>query len=478
MAVVPVILSGGSGTRLWPLSRKSYPKQYLKLVDGKTLFENTLERIKTLPNAVEPILVCNQDHRFLSAEQVRNADMTAAAIILEPFGRNTAPAVACAALEALKRDEQAILLVLPADHLIQDVDAFHQAVALGATQAVDGKLVTFGIVPTKPETGYGYIKRGDALADTDTPVFKVDRFVEKPQRETAEAYLNSGDYYWNSGMFLFRADRYLEILNKFTPEMVSACQKAMDDAQQDLDFLRLDEHAFAACPSDSIDYAVMEKTDSGVVVPLSANWNDIGAWSALWEVGDQDDDGNVTKGDVIAKDSRGCYIHGSDRLVATVGLQDHIVVDTADAIFIAPRDRAQDVKMVVKELETLQRSEPLHHSRVYRPWGSYETLALDDRFQVKRIVVNPGGVLSLQKHHHRAEHWIVVSGTAIVTRGEDELMLTEDQSTYIPLGTVHRLENPGKIPLTLIEVQTGSYLGEDDIVRLDDQYGRAPADKK
>jgi mannose-1-phosphate guanylyltransferase/mannose-6-phosphate isomerase len=473
--MIPVILSGGSGTRLWPLSRELYPKQFLPLSGTSTMLQATLARLAGLPDLDAPLVVCNEEHRFLVAEQLRQMGIQKQSIILEPVGRNTAPAVALAALQALKADKDAILLVLPADHVISDIEAFQSAVSQGLDAARDGALVTFGIVPTGPETGYGYIKSGpaaNARGSKKSVIYPIDAFVEKPDQATAIGYVASGDYFWNSGMFLFRADRYLAELEKHAPDILAACRLASEGGARDKDFVRLQRDAFVASPSDSIDYAVMEKTDNAVVVPLDAGWNDVGSWSSLRDVCDADESGNVVLGDVLAEDTRNSYVRAENRLVATLGLEDHIVVETADAVLVAHRDKVQDVKKIVERLKALGREEPLNHRRVYRPWGSYEGIAISDRFQVKRIIVNPGASLSLQMHHHRAEHWIVVRGTARVVRGDESFILSEDQSTYIPLGTRHRLENPGVIPLELIEVQTGSYLGEDDIVRFDDVYGR------
>lgn len=465
--IVPVILSGGSGTRLWPLSRKYYPKQFIPLTGERTLFQYTLERLGELARQAPVLVVCNHEHRFMVAEQLRGSGQ--ARILLEPVGRNTAPAVAAGALEALKEDEGAILLVLPADHVIQDQAAFLAAVAQGREAAESGGLVTFGIVPTRPETGYGYIR----AAKAEGVARPVERFVEKPDLETAREYVESGEYFWNSGMFMFRADRYLAELEEFEPAMLAACRAACAGAGRDLDFIRLDAKAFAASPSNSIDYAVMERTRSAVVVPLEAGWSDVGSWDALQELGPADERGNVAIGDVLADGSTNCYLRAESRLLATVGLHDHVVVETPDAVLVADRSRVQDVKALVDRLRREGRSECDFHRRVLRPWGSYEGIASAERFQVKRIIVEPGHRLSLQMHHHRAEHWVVVRGTARVYRGEESFLLSEDQSAYIPLGTVHRLENPGVIPLELIEVQTGSYLGEDDIVRYEDTYGRA-----
>ena len=467
--VQPVILAGGSGTRLWPLSRQHYAKQYLALGGGKTLLQETAERLENLPHAA-PLIVCNEETRFLAAEQMRQIGLESAKILLEPAGRNTAPAIALAAFEAVSDGTDPVLLVMPADHKVENVNVFAKAVERGTALSADGHLVTFGIVPLSPGTGYGYIKSGSEIGGSDT--FAVDKFVEKPDEATATDYLAQGGYYWNSGIFMFRASRYLEELQKFRPDILKACQDAFAGKAEDLDFLRFDEALFLACPDESIDYAVMEHTDASVVLPLDAGWSDIGSWSALWEVSPKTPEGNCEIGDVLSLDGSGNYINAGSRLVATVGLQDMVVVETKDAVFVAPKDRVQDVKDIVKRLKGEDRSEYQHHREVYRPWGKYDGVDVGDRYQVKRITVKPGAKLSVQKHHHRAEHWVAVSGTAKVTKGEETLLLSENQSTYIPLGEIHALENPGKVPLELIEVQSGSYLGEDDIVRFEDRYGR------
>ena len=466
--MIPVILSGGSGTRLWPLSRQAYPKQFLALAGEDTMLQATWQRVAELASAA-PLVVANEDHRFMVAEQLRQVGCTPAAIVLEPVGRNTAPAIAVAALQATADGTDPLLLVLPSDHVIADAAGFRAAVAAATPAAQNGKLVTFGIVPTAAETGYGYIQ---AVAGGDAPVRAVARFVEKPDAATAAQYLASGQYFWNSGMFLFQASRYLAELERHAPAMLAACRKAFAAAARDADFVRLDKAAFAACPSDSIDYAVMEKTADAAVLPIDVGWNDVGSWSALWEVAQQDGDGNAHHGDVIALDCRDTLAWGDHRLVAMIGLRDIVVVDSDDALLVAHKDHVQEVKEVVARLKAEGRSESNLHRKVYRPWGAYDSIDMGERFQVKRITVNPGAALSLQMHHHRAEHWIVVSGTAEVTRGEETLLLSENQSTYIPLGVTHRLRNPGKVPLELIEVQSGSYLGEDDIVRFEDVYGR------
>lgn len=473
--IVPVILSGGSGTRLWPLSREAYPKQFLPLVDQNTMLQNTALRIAGLTDTTAPLVVCNEEHRFMVAEQLRAVGIQPAMAILEPIGRNTAPAVAVAALYAQREGADPILLILPADHVIADVEGFRAAVRQVASHAETGRLITFGIVPTAPETGYGYLKAGAPLDESG--VRAVERFVEKPDPATAQRYLDSGGYYWNSGMFMFRASAFLAELERFAPAMLAACQQALAAGRIDTDFLWLDRQGFAACPKDSIDYAVMEKTDRAVVMPLAVGWNDVGSWSALWEVGARDADGNITRGDVIGVDTRDSYVDAASRLVATVGVEHLVVVETSDAVLVATKDRVQEVKAVVDQLKTRQRSEGRNHRKVYRPWGYYDSIDLDRRFQVKRIMIRPGACISAQMHHHRAEHWVVVSGTARVNRGEEEFLLTENQSTYIPVGVPHRLTNPGKIPLEIIEVQSGSYLGEDDIVRFEDVYGRGNGER-
>ena len=467
--LVPVILSGGAGTRLWPLSRELYPKQLLRLVAERTMLQETVARTEGLPGLAPPIVICNENHRFMVAEQLRELGTAPQAIVLEPQGRNTAPAAAIAALLVSGgADADPVLLVLPADHVITDVPAFQAAVAVGRVAAESGSLVTFGVVPDRAETGYGYIRRDAGPG----PAFSVAKFVEKPDSATARGYVESGEYYWNSGMFMFRASAYLAELGRYAPAMLAACRAALAAAGRDLDFLRLPAQEFASCPSDSIDYAVMERTDRAVVVPLAAGWSDVGSWAALADVLPRDAEGNVTAGDVLTEDSSGCYLHSTSRLVAAVGLRDHVVVETKDAVLVAPRDRVQDVKELVAELKARGRYETSLHREVYRPWGSYDSIDSGDRFQVKRLIVNPGATLSLQLHHHRAEHWVVVTGTAKVTRGDEVFTLSENESTYIPIGARHRIENPGKIPLHIIEVQSGTYLGEDDIVRFEDRYGR------
>ncbi len=466
--IVPVILAGGSGTRLWPLSRDQYPKQLLRLFGDRTMLQHTLSRVAGAKGAAPPVVVTNESHRFFVAEQVRQMGLSAT-IILEPQGKNTAPAVAVAALRARAGGEDPVLFVLPADHHIRDREAFNAAVARGAELAEQGKCVTFGIVCQAPETGYGYIRKGASLGDG---AFAMAGFFEKPDAETARAYVDSGEYLWNSGMFLFKASVVLEEFSRHAPDILAACGEALEKGREDLDFFRLDPTAFAACRADSVDYAVMEKTDKGAMVSLDAGWSDLGSWEALWQVNEKDAADNVISGDVIVHDVHDCFLRAENRLLAAVGVTGHIVVETADAVLIAPRDRVQDVRHVVAALRAGGRSEALSHRKAFRPWGSYESIQFGDRFQVKLITVKPGARLSLQKHFHRAEHWVVVRGTALATKGDETETLTEDHSTYIPVGTIHRLENPGKIPLELIEVQSGPYLGEDDIQRFVDDYGR------
>jgi len=474
--IIPVILSGGAGTRLWPLSRELYPKQLLPLVGDRTMLQDTALRLSGLVDRNAPLVVCNEAHRFMVAEQLRQAGQEASAVILEPVGRNTAPAVAVAALSAMEKGDDHVLLVLPADHVIRDAKALCKAVNDGLEAVEDGALLTFGIVPTAPETGYGYIKRGTKRevrsAKPGHEIYAVQEFVEKPGLATAEDYLNSGDYYWNSGMFMFKAPAYLAELEKHAPEILSASRKAWQGRVSDLDFIRLDGEAFAACPSESIDYAVMEKTAQARVIPLDAGWSDVGSWAALWAVGESDTQGNVSFGDVIDVDCTGSYLHGGSRLVAGVGLQDTVVVETSDAVLVVAKDRVQDVKRVVEHLKHSEREEHLLHRRVNRPWGAYEGLDAGDGFLVKRITVNPGASLSLQRHKHRAEHWIVVRGIADVTCENVVQTLVANQSFYIPIGQMHRLSNPGETILEIIEVQTGDLLSEDDIERFDDVYGR------
>lgn len=467
----PVILSGGSGSRLWPLSRAALPKQFLPLVSDKTIFQETLLRLQGLPDMAPPLIVCNNEHRFLAAEQLRAIDTQPFAIMLEPFGRNTAPAVAAAALAAQANDADALLLVLPADHLIQDIAGFHAAIRSAVVLAQQDRLVTFGIAPNEPATGFGYIERGARLDGADHS-FGVARFVEKPSLEKAREFLASGNFFWNSGMFVFKAGVFLDELRRYRPDIHAHAQQAWRNSAKDLDFCRLDEESFAACPSDSIDYAVMERTQAAAMVAVDIGWNDIGSWPSLLDVCVKDAQGNALCGDVYAAESANSYIRAESRMVAAIGVRDMVIVETADAVLVMHKDSAQDVKRTVEYLDQAERTEHLVHRRMHRPWGYYEGLDTGERFQAKRIVVKPGSRLSLQKHQYRAEHWVVVSGKARVTRGEDTLVLYPDQSTYIPLGVIHRLENIGDEPLHLIEVQSGSYLGEDDIERFEDDYRR------
>ena len=466
----PIILCGGSGARLWPLSRSQFPKQFIPLVNETSMLQDTLTRLPTGHNP--PVFICNGDHRFLVAQQIKEVNCNDATILLEPQGRNTAPAVALAAINAVSENQEALMLVLPADHVIKDAKKFHEAINVAASSAQQGKLVTFGIVPTYTytETGYGYIKKGCELQGETN---KVAQFVEKPNKETAQCYLDSGEYLWNSGMFLFKASRYIEELAKFRPDILASCQEAMAKVDIDLDFIRPDRDAFLQCADESIDYAVMEKTEDAVVVSLNAGWSDVGSYSALWDACQQDSSNNVLKGDVISHDTHDSYIHSQHKLIATLGVNNLVVIDTPDAVLVAEKSKVQNIKEIVNKLKSQQRSEVKLHREVYRPWGKYDSVDCGERFQVKRITVNPGAKLSVQMHHHRAEHWIVVSGVAKITINDETSLLGENQSTYIPIGVVHALENPGELPLEMIEVQSGSYLSEDDIVRFDDRYGRA-----
>ena len=466
----PVILSGGSGSRLWPLSRQNQPKQFLSLIGDHSLFQETVLRANALPDAQPPVTVCSEDHRFMVGEQLQEVSVASGGILLEPVARNTAPAIALAALHLVARDPEATMLVMPADHLIENESAFREAVTQAGHLGEEGWLVTFGIRPDYAETGYGYILRGQSLNDSG---YRVERFVEKPDLATAERYVAEGTYAWNSGMFLFKAQRYLDELAQHAPGILAATTAAYATAEADLDFIRVSKDAFAASPNDSIDYAVMEKTDHAAVVPVSCGWSDIGSWSSLWAAAERDSDGNRHEGDVLSIDTRNSLVRASDRrMIATIGVEDLVIVDTPDATLVARKDRVQDVKLVVDLIKSAGRQEHLFHRKVYRPWGNYDSIDVGDRFQVKRIVVKPGAALSLQKHHKRAEHWIVVSGVAEVTCDDKVFDLHENESTYIPLGSVHRLRNRGTEPVELIEVQSGSYLGEDDIVRMEDVYGR------
>lgn len=473
--MIPVILSGGSGSRLWPLSRAMHPKQFLTLNGDQSLFQATLSRLAGIQDGpLTPIVVSNEDHRFLVAEQCRALGINPQAILLEPIGRNTAPAIAAAVVKALATGRDELLLVLPADHVFDDLDALHKAFEAGTPAARDGRIVTFGIVPNKAETGYGYIR----VAEKSDEIQAVQAFVEKPDLATAEQYLADGRYYWNSGMFLFQASSMLAQLREHAPQVLDAVQAALKNAKEDLDFTRLDTMAFATAENISIDYAVMERSNQVSVVPLDAGWNDVGSWSAVWEIAEKDSQGNASRGDVMLEATRNAYVHAEHRMVSVLGLDDVIVVETADAVMVAAKDKAQDVKLLVDRIKQSARTEATNHRKVYRPWGAYDSIDNGPRYQVKRITVAPGQKLSVQMHHHRAEHWIVVTGTAKVSIGDKQILLSENQSTYIPIGVVHALENPGKIPLEMIEVQSGGYLGEDDIVRFEDRYGRSVQPQK
>ncbi|MBF1995071.1 mannose-1-phosphate guanylyltransferase/mannose-6-phosphate isomerase [Serratia symbiotica] len=468
--LLPVIMAGGTGSRLWPMSRELHPKQFLRLHSFHSMLQETLNRLDGVEIS-EPVVICNQDHRFMVAEQLRQIDMLSHNIILEPVGRNTAPAIALAALNALAQGHDPIMLVLAADHIIKDIGAFHAAIEAAQAFAAGQSLVTFGIVPTGPETGYGYIQRGESWGEHVSATC-VKRFVEKPDLATAQNYVDSGEYFWNSGMFMFRAKRYLEELEKFRPDILAACQHALSDTGGDKNFINVKQDAFACCPDESIDYAVMEKTQDAVMIPLDAGWSDVGSWSALWEVSPKDEAGNALTGDTFLHNTHDCYINTDEKLVAAVGVDNLVIVNTKDAVLVVDKSKVQDVKKVVEYLKKHNRSEYRRHREVYRPWGICDILVAEKRFCVNRITVNPGEAFSLQIHHHRTEHWVVLAGTARVTTGDKTFLLTENQSTFIPIGVVHRLENPGNIPLELIEVQAGSYLGNDDIIRIKDHYGR------
>lgn len=464
--LLPVVLAGGSGSRLWPMSRTAYPKQFLTLVgETATMLQQTVERLEGL-DSLPPLFVCNEEHRFLLAEQLRQKQFSHSGIILEPFGRNTAPAIALTALQSMQNGDDPLLLILAADHIIRDEAAFRQSIQQALPFAQRGKLVTFGIVPQSPEIGYGYIKRGEQQGES---AFSVECFVEKPDLETAQAYLDTGEYYWNSGMFLFRASQYLGALEKNHQEILTVCQQAMANSYADLDFIRISEEIFSLCPDDSIDYAVMEKTSDAVVVPMDAAWNDVGSWTALWEVHDKNLQGNVFHGDVLAKGTTNSYVHANHKLVATVGVEELIIVETKDAVLVADKANVQMVKEVVNELKEQERYEANRHKEVYRPWGKHDEIAAGERFIVKQVSLKPGGRTAMQLHHHRAEHWVVVSGTAEVTKGEETYLLSENESTYIPIGVPHCIHNPGQLPLIFIEVRSGSYLAEDDIVRFEEE---------
>ena len=460
--ILPVIMAGGSGSRLWPLSRTHYPKQFLSLASDNTMLQDTVIRLSGIDHR-PPFLICNDEHRFIVAEQLRKANIQHSGIVLEPVGRNTAPAVALAALNAVQHEDDPLLLVLAADHVIKNEDAFLDSVRAAIPEAEKGNLVTFGIVPTAAETGYGYIRQGEKLSESS---YSVDSFVEKPCKEKAEEYLTSGEYYWNSGLFMFRASVFLAELEKYRPDILLACKQAHLSSYPDLDFIRLDKEVFAACPDESIDYAVMEPTQNAVVVPMDAEWSDVGSWSAIWEVNEKDACGNATKGDVLSKDTRNSFLYSQSKLVTTVGVDDLIVIETKDAVLVANKNKVQGVKDIVNLLKKDQRCEYLKHREVYRPWGSHDAIADGNRFHVKQLMIKPGEKTAIQMHYHRAEHWVVVSGTARVIRGEEDFLLSENESTFIPVGMEHAIENPGIVPLEIIEVRSGSYLGEDDIVRI------------
>ncbi|HAX7566478.1 TPA: mannose-1-phosphate guanylyltransferase/mannose-6-phosphate isomerase [Escherichia coli] len=469
--LLPVIMAGGTGSRLWPMSRELYPKQFLRLYGQRSMLQETVVRLDGI-NAREPVVICNDEHRFLVAEQLRQINKFSHNIILEPVGRNTAPAIALAALSAIKNGDDPILLVLAADHIINNKPAFHAAVKIAYEHAQKDSLVTFGIVPTGPETGYGYIHRGQKIAAEENSPFKVNRFVEKPNREKAEEYISSGEYYWNSGMFMFRAKKYLAELEKYRPDILEACKLAILNAKDGDDFINVDKELFVACPDESVDYAVMEKTSDAVVVSLDADWSDVGSWSALWEVSDKDHQGNVITGDTYLHNANNCYINTDEKLVAAIGVENLVIISTKDAVLVVNKDQVQDVKKVVEHLKVQNRSEYKRHREIYRPWGRCDVIVQTERFNVNQITVKPGAAFSMQMHHHRTEHWVILSGTGKVTIQDKVFLLTENQSTFIPIGSQHRLENPGKIPLELLEIQSGSYLGDDDIIRIIDQYGR------
>lgn len=471
--ILPVIMAGGTGSRLWPMSRELYPKQFLRLYGEQSMLQETVTRLKGLETS-NPLVICNEEHRFLVAEQLRQINQLSNNIILEPAGRNTAPAITLAALSAIDEDYDPLLLVLAADHVIENIEAFHQAVNNAIPFAEQGKLVTFGIVPTGPETGYGYIQRGTEFNNPSAPVFRVQRFVEKPDLQTALQYLETGEYYWNSGMFLFRAKRFLEEMATYRPDILDACLKAIETAQPDeqQEFIRVDKAAFIACPDESVDYAVMEKTTEAIVVPLDAGWNDVGSWAALWEVNNKNLNGNAVTGDVFTHNATNCYINTDEKFIAAIGVENLVIVNTKDAVLIIDKSQVQDVKKVVEFLKNQERREYRVHRESYRPWGRNDNVVNTVRYHVNRLTVKPGGKSSLQMHHHRAEHWVILSGTAKVSLDDKTYLLTENQSTFIPIGSQHMLENPGKIPLEILEIQSGAYLEDDDIIRIKDHYGR------
>ncbi len=474
--IIPVILAGGSGTRLWPLSRTLFPKQLMNLINKNSMLQNTILRLSGCENTGDPIVICNENHRFMVAEQLEKININPMSIILEPVGRNTAPALCTAALYADLYVDDPVLLVLPADHHINDTDAFITAITTGMFYAESGSLITFGIIPDTPETGYGYIKKGAKIENNNSnnqlDAYHIEKFVEKPDLESATAYVKSRNYCWNSGMFMFKVSSLLNEMKKYAPEIHGLCKKSVDNGVKDLGFFRLENRSFSKCITDSIDYAIMEKTDKGVMIPFSAGWNDLGSWEALWQVGKKDTNNNVLIGDVLTSDVGSSYLHATSKLIAAVGLSNHIVVETSDAVLISPRNKVQEVKKLVNKLKEKNRQESFSHTTDYRPWGTVECIASSKKFKTHKLTVKPGAKLSLQVHFHRAEHWVVVKGTADVTKNEDKFLLKEDQSTYIPMGVKHRLENPGTVPLEIIEIQTGSFLEKDDIVRYEDDYGR------
>ncbi|WP_241647138.1 mannose-1-phosphate guanylyltransferase/mannose-6-phosphate isomerase [Rosenbergiella metrosideri] len=469
--ILPVIMAGGTGSRLWPLSREHYPKQFLSLDNSFSMLQNTIQRLDGV-DTLNPLVICNQEHRFLVAEQLRKIDKLTNNILLEPVGRNTAPAVALAALKSLSKDNDPIILVLAADHVIDDTPEFHSIINKAIEYAKNDKLVTFGIVPKTPETGYGYIKRGQDFKVDTSESFYVDSFVEKPDIITAQSYIESGEYYWNSGMFMFKASKYIAELNKYRPDILSICEDSINSSTSISEFINIPHDIFKNCPDESIDYAVMEKTKDAVVISLDAGWNDVGSWSALWDVSSKDNDGNTITGDVWAKNSYNCYINSDNKFVATIGINNLVVVNTKDAVLVMNKDESQDVKKIVEYLKSSKRREHIHHCQIYRPWGHSDNIDQTPRFNINKVTVKPGGAFSLQLHHHRVEHWVILSGTAKVSIDEKEFLLTENQSTFIPIGVKHSLTNPGKIPLEILEIQSGSYLASDDIIRIKDQYGR------